>query len=132
MRVALVCSLEINYKLSFTVFLEWFTLLRLVKFVHFHDRPSDLDNWNAVDRFLNLIHFFTVKLDSSSIEAIFKTWLADEFSHVLDADIVQFLDCLLFEVWDIEEGRLVEPLALHEHLKNVDQVEGCLKIAFVS
>ena len=57
---------------------------------------------------------------------------ADELAQVLDPNTAKLLNRLSCEVRNVEEGRLVKPLALHKHLQEMDQVERCLKMAFVS
>lgn len=50
---------------------------------------------------------------------------------MMDADAGQLLDLCLVEVRNIQEGRLVEPLTLDEHLQHMNQVHGGLKMALV-
>jgi hypothetical protein len=86
LRVALVDSLEIDYELSFAAFLQWLSFLWLIELVHFHDGPTDLDNWNFVDYLLYLLHLLLVKSDAGSAEASLQFRHVDELSQMFDSN----------------------------------------------
>ena len=58
--------------------------------------------------------------------------LADELDKMTYASSSQFRNFGGVKMWNIQEWRLVKPLALHKHLESVDEVYSRLKVAFVS
>lgn len=72
------------------------------------------------------------ELDASPSEHLIElVYLVHELCHVVDADRGKFGDLSLIEVRNVEEGRLVKPLALHEHLKDMYQVHRGLVVTLV-
>ena len=132
MRVTLVDSSQPDCELGFSAFLERFSLLRLIEFVHLDYGPADLHYGYPLGRLLDFFHFLGVEPDASPVEAMLQVWFVDQLAKVLDPNSGQLLDRLGGEVGDVEERRLVEPLPLHEHLQEVDQVKRCREVALVS
>jgi len=50
---------------------------------------------------------------------------------MMDANAVEFSDFGLVEMRHVQERRLVQPLALHEHLEDVDQIHRSLQVTLM-